>query len=394
MPKLIRKRGKDTYQLIVSAGYDEMGKQRTVTKTVHAKNMREAKHELVLLKAEIQKHGSSYLDTPTVAEFAALWLDNYCRKELSPKTIQSYTNHLEKRIVPLLGKFQIGKLKPMDVINFINHLQRDGKRFDGKSGNISNQAVRYCARTLSSMLQCAVRWGIIESNPAKGVARIKVKRKKIKLPDENGIAKMLEALHNEPLKYRVIIMLAIDSDMRRGEIMALQWPEVNLDKGLVRVCRNNIAIPGKGIITKAPKNDSSNRIVNLSQTTINLLDTYKRWQESQKELLANQWVDDGKQWVFTQWNGKPMFPETPSHWFRNFLKRHDLQPMPFHGLRHLTATILIAQHTPLKNVSSRLGHTDIRTTANIYSDALQSVDKLAANQMDQFFTDMTKKEEK
>ena len=79
-----------------------------------------------------------------------------------------------------------------------------------------------------------------------------------------------------------------------------------------------------------------------------------------------------------------MNPGTSGHWWYHFLKRHQLPPMPFHGLRHVSATILIAQGVPLKNVSARLGHTDIRTTANIYADALESVDRNAAEKMDQY----------
>ena len=98
---------------------------------------------------------------------------------------------------------------------------------------------------------------------------------------------------------------------------------------------------------------------------------YKREQLEQKFMLANKWVNEN--WLFTKWNGRPMYPTTPSQWFRKFLKRHGLPHMRFHVLRHLSATLLIALGVPLKNVSSWLGHADIWTTANIYGAALQSV---------------------
>ncbi len=101
-------------------------------------------------------------------------------------------------------------------------------------------------------------------------------------------------------------------------------------------------------------------------------------------VLSSMLWEMKEAWVFTQWNGKPMNPGTSGHWWYHFLQRHQLPPMPFHGLRHVSATILIAQGVPLKNVSARLGHTDIRTTANIYADALESVDRNAAEKMDQY----------
>ena len=79
-----------------------------------------------------------------------------------------------------------------------------------------------------------------------------------------------------------------------------------------------------------------------------------------------------------------MYPTTPSQWFKKFLERYGLPHMRFHALRHLSATILISKGVPLKNVSSRLGHADIRTTLNIYSEALQTVDRQAATKMDEF----------
>lgn len=394
MPKLIRKRGKDTYQLAVSAGYDANGKQRIITRTIKAKNYREAQQALIMLKADIQKHSTVYMDTQTVTQFAYFWFDTYCLKELSPKTCQSYKNQLENRIIPLLGDMQIGKIKPIDVARFARHIQTEGKRFDGKSKPLSAQVIRYCIRTLSSMLQYAFRLGLIEQNPAKDAVRIKVPRKRMRLPDEMEIAKLLEALQQEPLKYRLIVILALDSGLRRGEIMALEWSAVRLDIGSIMVRQSNIAIPGRGIITKLPKNDMSMRVVNISGITLHLLKLYKQWQDHQKELLGNKWQHDPKHdWVFTQWNGLPMYPETPSHWFEKFLKRHHLFRFPFHGLRHLTATILIAQNTPLKNISTRLGHSDIRTTANIYSESLQSVDRVAAEKMNGFLEETLHKEQ-
>lgn len=392
MPKSITLRGKNKYQLMVSVGYDPSGKQKMAIKTIRAKNYREAQHELVLFKANVQKHRNTYMESQTIAQFAAYWQEQYCAKELAPKTQQSYKNQLNRRILPVLGNIPLGRLKPIDVIKFVNNLQENATRYDGKECPVSGQTIRYCMRTLSSMLQTAVRWGLIDTNPSQNVTRIKIKPKHMQLPDEQGVAKMLEALQDEPLKYRTIVMLALDSGLRRGEIMALEWPSVNLQKKSILVKQSNLALPGKGIITKLPKTESSIRTVNISASTAVLLQQYKDWQDNQKEQLENQWLKEEKPWVFTQWNGKVMFPETPSHWFCQFLKRHGLPPMPFHGLRHLTATILIAQNTPLKNVSSRLGHSDIRTTANIYSEALQSVDRIAADKMGAFLEKMKAKE--
>lgn len=151
---------------------------------------------------------------------------------------------------------------------------------------------------------------------------------------------------------------------------------------IIMVPKANQALPGRGVFTKCPKNETSVRDIALSDSTVSLLQTYQKEQTMIAAQLGEKWVDEG--WVFTQWNGKAMYPDTPSHWFREFLKKYGLPHMRFHALRHLSATVLIAQGVPLKNVSFRMGHADIRTTANMYGDALQSVDRQAASKMDEF----------
>ena len=170
--------------------------------------------------------------------------------------------------------------------------------------------------------------------------------------------------------------------------MGLKWSYVDFEKFTLSVTKSNQALSGKGIFTKSPKNQSSVRKIALSENIIELLRDYQQKQTEEKNLLAEKWI--GEDWIFTQWNGLPIYPTTPTSWFRKFLKRHGLPHMPFHGLRHLSANVLIAQGVPLKNVSSRLGHADIRTTANIYSEALQSIDRQAADKMDEFLTNMKK----
>lgn len=155
-----------------------------------------------------------------------------------------------------------------------------------------------------------------------------------------------------------------------------------MEKGILHITKSNQAMRGKGIFTKSTKTETSVRDIALSRHSISMLQEYRFEQEQEKYNLGDKWIDGN--WVFTQWNGLPIYPTTPSAWFRKFLKRHNLPHMSFHALRHLSATILIANGIPLKNISSRLGHADIRTTANIYGEALQSVDRQAADKMDEF----------
>ena len=382
MPAKIWKRSEGTYLLTVAVGYDDRGKQIIRRRTIKATSMREAEKEYVLFAAEVQKGNVAFTGKLKLSTFAKRWFEEHCRKKLAPKTQRGYKNQLNKRILPALGHIDVNKIRPQHIIAFLRDLQEQKDRYDGRAGKISQQSIYYSFRVLSSMLQDAVQWQIIPNNPCKRVEPPATGRNKVAIMDEDSIIKMFHALEEEPLKYRTIIILAIDSGLRLGELMGLKWQDIQFDHAVLHVTKANQALGGMGTFTKAPKNESSVRCVTLSGSTVALLKDYRLEQTKIQHQLGELWQDEG--WVFTQWNGKPMYPTTPSQWFLKFLRRHELPHMRFHALRHLSATVLISQGIPLKNVSSRLGHTDIRTTANIYGEALPSVDRQAASQMDEF----------
>ncbi len=383
MPSKIKKRSNGSYLLSVAVGYDDKGKQIVKTKTVKVSSMTKAMQEYNVFAAEVQKGTVAYTGKYKLTDFAKTWYNDYCLKNLAPKTQRSYKNHLNNRIVPALGHIDMIKLRPQHIIQFLEELKKPGLRLDGKKGELSGESIMYCFRVLSSMLQDAMQWQIINNNPCNRVKAPTVKRHKYKLLSEEEIKQMLQYLDEEQLKYRMIVLLAIDSGLRLGELMALKWSDIDMKNNILNVTKSNQALGGKGVFTKSPKNESSVRNLVLSASIMELLKKYSLWQKEQKFMLANKWHDEN--WLFTKWDGQAMYPTTPSQWFRKFLKRKGLPHMPFHALRHLSATLLISLGIPLKNVSNRLGHADIRTTANIYSEALQSVDEKAANKMDQYF---------
>ena len=384
MPAKIWKRKDGTYMLTVAVGYDAQGKQVLKRKTIQASSQREAERAYVVFAAEVQKGEVAFTGKMKLSEFAQRWFDEHCRKELAPKTQESYRNHLNHRILPGVGHLDISKIRPAHVIQFLGELREKGTRFDGREcrGKVSEESVRYCFRVLSSMLKSAVQWQIIPSNPCDRVKPPAPARTKVRIMDEASVARMIRALEDEPMQYRVIVMLAIDTGLRLGELMALKWSDIDMGSAILKVTKANQAVHGKGIITKSPKNESSIRSVTISSNSLLLLEAYRSQQQETKHMLGSLWADE--EWLFTKWDGSAMYPTTPSQWFQKFLKRHSLPHMPFHGLRHLSATVWMAQGIPLKNVSSRLGHADIRTTANIYSEALQSIDRQAASTMDEF----------
>jgi integrase len=400
----VQKTGKRSWKLTVSGGFDGGGKRIKHTKTVRVTSdnldtqEKEARQQLALFHQEIER-GVVTSGKLKIKDFAIRWFTEYCEKKLAPKTQKSYKLHLEKRIIPAMGNIYITKLKPLQIIEFLNNLTETGLRIDGKEGTLGDETIMYCYRVLSSMLHDATEWQIIVSNPCDRVKPPTVK-KHIGAGNSYNEAQtltMLVALQNEPLKYHIIILLALVSGLRRGELCGIEWQDIDLQENLLTVNRASQSLSGLGTFSKAPKNYSSNRTITIPQGIIPLLKEFKAWQNEERLQLGDKWHSSDR--LLTKWNGLPMHVDTPSKWFRKFLNRYNdsidndkeltkeqkqekkLPIIRFHDLRHTSGSLLIAKGIPLKNVSSRLGHVDIRTTGNIYSHALQSVDKQASNIM-------------
>lgn len=404
----IEKRGESSYRLTVSCGYDKKGKKIVKRKTIDLSHLKpnkqqeEAHKQWILFKDEIEK--GTFLDSGkiTFEDFIEKWLKDYAEPELAPKTLFRYKELLNTRIIPALGHIKLNKLQPTHLAEFYNNLREDGIRNDGKPGGLSERTILHHHRLISSILTCAVQWQFILNNPASRLKAPKVEKKEAKHFDIEQTEYIFELLEDEPIKYKTMIYLAIYGGMRMGELAALEWDDINFENGLLNINKSLQHLPGKGTFIKPPKNETSNRIISLSKTVINLLLEYKVWQNGEKTKLDDLW-DYNYNNIFTGPNGKPIFPASISLWFHDFIKRHNnkimcdntitkkektkylLPEVNFHGLRHTNATILINQGLDVTTVSKRLGHARTSTTTDIYSHSLQKADNEAANKLENLF---------
>ncbi|PJI08326.1 MULTISPECIES: site-specific integrase [Clostridium] len=413
----IQKRGKNSYRLTVSCGYDKQGKKIRKYKTIDLshikpnKQLEEARKQFVLFENEVKK--GLYLDAGkiTFEEFIDKWLKDYAEPELAPKTLFRYKELLRTRIIPALGHIKLNKLQPTHLVEFYNNLREDGIRADGKHGGLSERTILHHHRLISSILTCAVQWQFILNNPASRVKAPKVEKKEARHFDIEQTEYILELMENQPLKYRLAIYLDIYGGMRLGELAGLKWNDVDFDNMLIRIDESLQHVTGKGTFEKSTKNETSNRIISVPKTVISLLRQYKVWQNGEKAKLGNLWHDEYDN-IFTTRDGKPIYPGTISSWFHKFIKNHNeaimkdsntskddkvkylLDNVNFHGLRHTSATILINQGIDVTTVSKRLGHARTSTTTDIYSHSLQRADRSAADKLEKLFNNEndTKKE--
>lgn len=376
----IEKRGENSYRLRVSGGYTGEGKRITYKKTIQAKNKTEAQKELALFISEIETGQALSAKKMRFRDYADFWIKNYAIPNLSPKTYERYKSMLKSRILPYLGNMYLDKIQPMQLMYLYQELDQATYTRKNTTYKLSPKTILEHHRLLHSMLQQAVYWQMVPYNAASRVRPPKSKKTNIKFYDDVQTIALIKALEGEELKFRVIILLTIFTGLRRGEVLGLEWQDINFNNSSVTVRQASQYVPSIGIYTKDPKTETSNRTISIPESILRLLREYKRKQLEIRLRLGDKWIETNR--LFVQWNGIPMHPDTITKWFRQFLKEKNLPPITFHGLRHTHATLLIAQGLDVRTVSNRLGHAQTSTTLNIYAHSFTRMDREASDKLD------------
>ena len=380
----IEKRGKNSYRLIVSEGYDLHGKPLIHRKTVHG-TKKEAEVELAKFVTEVQN--GLVIDGKALrfSEFVEIWKRDYGSKELAPSTYKRYCRMLETRLLPYFGRFYINKIKPTDIMKFYDLLEKDTQlvRKQGNNGAktkkpLSGKTILEHHRLLRAMLHKAVYWQLIVTNPAERVQPPKARKPKRKSYDDEQTKILLENLEQlsiEDTKYKVAIILTVFTGVRLGELMGLEWQDIDFKNGIICINRCSQYLADLGIFTKVPKTESSIREIAIPEFIVSLLEEYKLWYEDQKSFYGELWTDSDR--LFVQVDGKPMHPSTISKWFVKYVAQIGLPVINFHGLRHTNASLLVVQNIDIAVISARLGHAQISTTLDFYVHPLLSHNRKA-----------------
>lgn len=285
----------------------------------------------------------------SLINYSQKWLDEYARPKLSLKTIQGYKDYLNNRILPYFGTIKLKDIKAYNIQQFLNSLTTE----------LSTCSIKKYKALLSIMFNTAVKWQIMDFNPCIYVDLPKGKDVKIEpvFLNEDETKRLLTCLENETLKYQVIVRLALQCGMRRSEILGLTWNDIDFFNYTININKALSYIKGEGQIIKETKNKSSNRIIYANQNLIELINQLPKTSDF---IFNKEHIDD------------------VTKWFNRFLKRYNLKHMRFHDLRHTHATLLISNGVNMKVVSSRLGHSSINTTLNLYTHTLSEDDKKAS----------------
>lgn len=195
----------------------------------------EAKRQWILFKDEVEK--GLFLDSGKInfEDFIEKWIKDYAEPELAPKTLFSYKDLLNSRIIPALGHVKLNRLQPTHLTEFYNNLREDGIRADGKPGGLPERTILYHHRLISSILTSAVQWEFILNNPATRVKAPKIEKKEARHFDADQVEYIFQLIDKEPLKYKTMVYLSIFSGMRAGDLNGLEWSDINWDNNTIKI---------------------------------------------------------------------------------------------------------------------------------------------------------------
>lgn len=324
------------------------------SKNVTAKSLREADKLLALFVAEIENGNFEKKNTIRFTNFAQTWLDEYARPNLKQNTVDIYKLMLNSKILPEIGNYYISKINKQSLTSFYNTLK--------ENYNLSTKTIKNYHGLISSILQLAVDWDYLKSNPCshlklpKNEKNIDVK----KFLTQKELSIFLHYLDKETdYEFKTIIYLIVYTGLRKSEALGLTWKDVQFDEGYIYIRQSKVTT-SSGELVSITKNTSSTRIVQVPQKIMDMLKKLERKDE----------------FVF---NFKS---RTLGKKFKKFINYYKCIPaITLHKLRHTHATLLISNNIDIKSISARLGHSETSTTLNIYSHVLQENDKKIAKML-------------
>lgn len=305
----------------------------------------------------------------TVGEWLDRWIAGH-EVELKPSTAESYRANIERYLRPRLGHEPLQGLSPSQLSVVFRELYERGGR-GGKP--LSPRTVEFARAVLRRALADAVVERLIEVNPVVGTKRPKVEKPKHTTWTGEQLAAYLA--HDEH-RFAPLFSLAAATGMRRGEVLAVRWADIDLDAGLLNVDRAVVQI-GQERRYSTPKNHER-RQVGLDSRTVTTLRTW-RVRQSKERLAWGAAYAGTEDLVFTWENGSPVLPDYVSKEFVLTQRGLDLPRLKLHELRHTHATLLLRAGVPVHIVAKRIGHKDPSVTLNVYADAIPDDDDRAVD---------------
>ena len=365
MQGYVRSRGKNTWEVSLELPRDAVTGARR-RRTISVKGLRRDA-ERVLTDA-INKRDTGFDLNPhrlTVADYLDKWLRDDCEHRVARSTYERYRSIFEKHLKPTIGGVRLLALRPTHIQSAYSQWLKAG---------LSPTTVLQHHHIIRKALNQAIKWQLLQVNPATAVTLPKRDRLEMRSLAPSEAGDLLEAAEGSGLE--TLLLIALETGMRQGEILALQWSAVELRQGDIQVLRSARYYPGDGIVMGATKTHRSRRHVALSSAATEQLKRHRVAQNEHRLAWGKAWTDSDL--VFPGPLGEPYPARDVSRRFATIVRKASLEPLRFHDLRHTAASLMLRSGISPKVVSDRLGHATVAFTLDTYAHVLPDQQKDAA----------------
>ena len=350
------------WQAALTVGYDENGKQKR--RVVSGKTKAEVRKKLDALKQQLG-NGTLPIDDLTLSAFLERWLTEK-KRQVKPRTIESYQETIDRYIKPKLGRTKLSKLTPLRIQAAL------GEVADEVSAHTSN----YTRSVLSIALNQAVKWNLLTSNPAKAVDRVRQEKREMTLWTPEEIVRFLE--HAKEHRLYALFYLAITSGLRIGELLGLRWADL---KGSVLHVRHSLGRRGRELALAGTKTDRGQRLVTLARDTVAVLEEHRRRQQAEREYLGDAW--EHPEHMFVSEIGSYLDQDNVRRVWRRLGEQAGVPKARLHDARHLHVSLLIKHGLDASTVADRVGHTNPAFTLRQYTHLFEEQRLAAAVELDE-----------
>jgi integrase len=308
-----------------------------------------------------------------VSDYLEYWLSVH-KLTIREITYRQYVSMARVQIIPRLGTIPLQKLSSAHLQRFVSDLVNAG---------LASSYIHLIYDTLHAALKDALEWQMIGVDPAHGVKLPRKAQKEVQTLDPEQAQVLLEAVQGTPLYGMVTLALA--TGLRRGELLALKWSDIDLDHGTLQVARTDVYINGQGHVQSEPKTRSGKRSLKLASFAVQALHEHHAQQLAQQVAVGPAtWQDLNL--VFCNAHGGYLAPASLSRRFKQVLAQAELDPIRFHALRHSCATLLLKMRVPGKVVQEILGHSTISIMMDQYGHVLPGMQDEAVAGLDTLLT--------
>lgn len=341
----LRKRG-NSWLITIELDKNASGERQRIYETVKLPQ-KQAKALMMRMIAEIDMGIYVEPSKLTIEEYLDSWLDSK-KPNIAVRTYESYRMIITKHLSPEMGKIKLDKLQPITIETYKNTKQK----------TLSNRTIQYHLKLLRQALDGAIKLRIIKYNPCDAIEMPRVKKRSVRPLTIDEINQLLEAA-KEHREYP-IIYCALHTGMRLGEVLGLQWDNVDTKNNILRVRNQLQRTETEGLVLRAVlKSNSGYRDITVSKEVI-------------KVLKAHHIV--GAKYTFSLKDGRPFDPKNTSDAFKDIAKEAGIKNVRFHDMRHTHISQLLAAGVPLIKVQKRAGHERPSTTLDIYGHLIPNED--------------------